>query len=307
MENTVQILLNHGDESPEALMQKLPMLPSEGGGGSADAPSMDADERLARQLAAEFERQPRISARAGGTTTATMQTNHRVNEYDPAFRAPVTEQQHQPISLQPASGTNKGRGLPTVLPSDFLRIPGTKYPVSSSPNAIISNARPGPTGASTMGQMMTDEQLARMLQDELFQEELRNNPEFSHLAGRRNRADHFAGGSSGQMTGRSTYGGAGGGGGGIGERNDFFDRLSGMYSIASYFSMNFVRHHDAKQLLFCFGPCQNLGIRPSVAWKTLPLAGENPMDPVIVLVVVLPVEPALSLYGTNDEGCFRTT
>ena len=29
---------------------------------------------------------------------------------------------------------------------------------------------------------MTDEQLARMLQDELFQEELRNNPEFSHLA-----------------------------------------------------------------------------------------------------------------------------
>ena len=238
MENTVQILLNHGDESPEALMQKLPMLPSGGGGGgggggSADAPSMDADERLARQLAAEFERQPRISARAGGTTTATMQTNHRVNEYDPAFRTPVTEQQHQPISLQPVSGTNKGRGLPTVLPSDFLRIPGTKYPVSSSPNAIISNARPGPTGASTMGQMMTDEQLARMLQDELFQEELRNNPEFSHLAGRRNpRADHFTGGSSGQMTGRSTYGGAGGGGGGIGERNDFFDRLSGMYSIS---------------------------------------------------------------------------
>ena len=29
---------------------------------------------------------------------------------------------------------------------------------------------------------MTDEQLARMLQDELFQVELRNNPEFSHLA-----------------------------------------------------------------------------------------------------------------------------
>ena len=81
-----------------------------------------------------------------------------------------------------------------------------------------------------MGQMMTDEQLARMLQDELFQEELRNNPEFSHLAGRRNH--HFTGGSSGQMTGRSTYGGAGGGGGGIGERNDFFDRLSGMYSIS---------------------------------------------------------------------------
>ncbi len=225
MENTVQVLLNHGDESPEALMQKLPTLPSGGGAGggsnssSANAPNMDADERLARQLAAEFERQSLSSAREDGRST--IQTNRsRLNENVPAFRTATTE--HPVATPQPAAGT-KGRGHPTVLPSEFLRIPGRKYP-ALPPDAI---SRPG-TGPS-MGQMMTDEQLARMLQDELFQEELRNNPEFSHLAGRRNpRADHFTGGSSGQMTGRSTYGGAGeGSGGGIGERNDFFDRLSG--------------------------------------------------------------------------------
>lgn len=88
--------------------------------------------------------------------------------------------------------------------------------------------------------MMTDEQLARMLQDELFQEELRNNPEFSHLAGRRNpRSSGAASGSRsrvgspaggrGQTTGRSTYGGAGASTGvGWGERTDFFDRISEM-------------------------------------------------------------------------------
>jgi hypothetical protein len=230
MENTVSILLNHGDESPEALMQKLPTLPTGGGGGGGGSADMDADERLARQLAAEYDRQPRTSAIGSSSSSiGTIPTSNRsnFNSIIPDFRTPVAEQQ-QPTSQQPPAGT-KGRGLPTVLPSDFLRIPGRKYP-ASSPNDAIPNARPGP-GAS-MGQLVTDEQLARMLQDELFQEELRNNPEFSHLAGRRNpKVDHFAGGSSsGQMTGRSTYAGTGGvfgGSGGINERNDFFDRLSG--------------------------------------------------------------------------------
>lgn len=72
--------------------------------------------------------------------------------------------------------------------------------------------------------MMSDEQLARMLQDELFQEELRNNPEFSHLAGRRNpRAGYPGGGGRGQSTGRSTYSGAAGGGG----ADALFEKLSG--------------------------------------------------------------------------------
>eukprot|EP00980_Cylindrotheca_fusiformis_P008225 scaffold1736_cov127-Cylindrotheca_fusiformis.AAC.39 len=59
----------------------------------------------------------------------------------------------------------KGRGTPTTLPDDFLRVPGYKIP----PNAGASAA-------------MDDETLARMLQDELFSEELARNPDFAHLA-----------------------------------------------------------------------------------------------------------------------------
>jgi len=55
----------------------------------------------------------------------------------------------------------KGMGTPTELPSDFLRIPGHSNDTSS---------------------LDSDEQLARMLQDELLQKELRNNKEFAHLA-----------------------------------------------------------------------------------------------------------------------------
>jgi hypothetical protein len=76
-----------------------------------------------------------------------------------------------------------------------------------------------------MSQIMSDEQLARMLQDELFQEELRNNPEFSHLAGRRNpRSSGY--GSGFQGTGRSTYSGAGGVRGDEEEGPDLLDRLA---------------------------------------------------------------------------------
>lgn len=131
----------------------------------------------------------------------------------------------------PPAGT-KGRGTPTVLPADFLRIPGRKYPnaSSSSPAAAAAAASnhngvtdpiASAAGPGAMGQMMSDEQMARMLQDELFQEELRNNPEFSHLAGRRNPSQR-------QATGRSTY--SGGGGGAAGSRQqggaDFFDRMA---------------------------------------------------------------------------------
>jgi hypothetical protein len=60
---------------------------------------------------------------------------------------------------------NRGRGTPTTLPDDFLRVPGYKIP----PNAGSSAA-------------MDDETLARMLQDELFSDELARNPDFAHLA-----------------------------------------------------------------------------------------------------------------------------
>lgn len=52
----------------------------------------------------------------------------------------------------------KGRGIHTTLPEDFLRIP------------------------SSNGNISSDEALARMLQDKLFADEIRNNPEFAHLA-----------------------------------------------------------------------------------------------------------------------------
>lgn len=182
MENTVLILLNHGDETPESLIEKLPTLPVGGGGGSgsggsADTHNINADEELARQLAAEFERQPpRNSAQQGGGGTlrreesAAAGRNRRLVETVPTFRAPATT---EPMPATPqTSAVAKGRGIPTVLPSDFLRIPGRKYPASNA--TAVSDPRPAVLGS----QVMSDENLARMLQDELFQEELRNNPEF---------------------------------------------------------------------------------------------------------------------------------
>jgi len=74
-----------------------------------------------------------------------------------------------------AGPTKKGRGHPTTLPDDFLRIPGYKAPGSS---------------AAASGNGMDDETLARMLQDELFSEELARNPDFAHLARGRRSGRH---------------------------------------------------------------------------------------------------------------------
>ena len=65
----------------------------------------------------------------------------------------------------------KGRGTPTELPPHFLRLPGYK-------------PRPRTAAASTGAgaEAMDDETLARMLQDELFSQELARNPDFAHLA-----------------------------------------------------------------------------------------------------------------------------
>mmetsp|Transcript_2212 Transcript_2212/g.5122 ORF Transcript_2212/g.5122 Transcript_2212/m.5122 type:complete len:371 (-) Transcript_2212:3-1115(-) len=143
----------------------------------------------------------------------------RATDRTPSARVP-------PSDAFPSSPSNsaakKGRGTPTLLPDDFLRVPGRKYPASSS-----SGANAASSSTSSDGAALTDEQLARMLQDELFQEELRNNPEFSHLAGR----GHMGfGNASGQRTGRSTYSGergsAGSGGVAWNERTDIFDRLA---------------------------------------------------------------------------------
>lgn len=266
MENTVETLLTHGEGTPDQLIQKLPSLPAGGsapngssnasGGSNAASHNIDADEELARQLAAEAERQQqqergrraRSTIAPPGTGMAGIMGSAR-QMFPGNQRRPMTSTvtapkpvpkpaQTAPKRPPPPAGT-KGRGTPAALPPDFLRIPGKKYPVSSADASTANNAISDPTalasGPGGTGQMMTDEQLARMLQDELFQEELRNNPEFSHLAGRRNQSARSAVGpggnrvaaTSGQTTGRSHHGGAGGGGGvGWGERTDFFDRLS---------------------------------------------------------------------------------
>ena len=73
----------------------------------------------------------------------------------------TASQRSKPSTSTPSE--QRLRGTPTTLPDDFLRVKTT-------------------TGQSTLD---SDEALARMLQDELFSEELRRNPDFAHLAGRR--------------------------------------------------------------------------------------------------------------------------
>lgn len=126
MENTVDSILRHGDGKPETLITQLKSgtVPQEAGAS--------IDEQLALQLQQE-------------------------DRTAPVIRAP------QPQS-QPKPNAKKGRGTPTDLPPDFLRVPGFK-------------------GSGGGGRVVDeDEALARMLQDELFRQEIANNPEFAHLA-----------------------------------------------------------------------------------------------------------------------------
>jgi hypothetical protein len=104
-------------------------------GTDPEASSVTQDEALARQLAQEGSASSRSKPSSG------------------------------------ASGAKKGRGAPTALPPDFLRIPSGQ---ASSTTPMAS--------ATPATQMDSDEALARMLQDELFTEELAQNPDFAHLA-----------------------------------------------------------------------------------------------------------------------------
>jgi hypothetical protein len=131
MENTVDQILRYGERDPQALVDALQA------GIDPEASAVTQDEALARQLAEE------------GRSTS----------------------RSKPSGSGAASGAKKGRGTPTALPSDFLRIPSGK--ASTTP---IASATPATS------QMDSDEALARMLQDELFTEELAQNPDFAHLA-----------------------------------------------------------------------------------------------------------------------------
>jgi len=131
MENTCELILQHGDRDPLILVEQLKA------GGSE--PQVAIDEELARQLTT-----------SSGASNNNSNSNRRGGS---------------------GEGAKKGRGTPATLPDDFLRLPG---------NHRSSAVRSGSiTGNDTA---MDDETLARMLQDELFSEELARNPDFAHLA-----------------------------------------------------------------------------------------------------------------------------
>jgi hypothetical protein len=133
MENTVDQILRYGDRDPQALVDALQA------GIDPEASSVTQDEALARQLAQEGRSTSRSKPSSG--------------------------------SGQASGGAKKGRGTPTALPPDFLRIPSGQ----TSTTTPMASATPAT-------QMDSDEALARMLQDELFTEELAQNPDFAHLA-----------------------------------------------------------------------------------------------------------------------------
>jgi hypothetical protein len=148
MENTVDAVLAHGDAPPSELVRRL-----EASRTGASISEMDAE--LARQLANQEEAQ----ARASSNNVRQSVIGHT----PPALRRgglPVARPSSTtPVRAPPAENEKRGRGVPTRLPPDFLRIPGMEGTMMSS-----------------------DEALARMLQDKLFAEEIKNNPEFAHLA-----------------------------------------------------------------------------------------------------------------------------
>ncbi|CAB9496106.1 CUE domain [Seminavis robusta] len=116
--------------------------------GSNNATNTSLDEELARQL-------------------STQGTRGFADASQPA--APAADAAAAPPAAAAAAAStattnnNNKRGTPTTLPDDFLRVQTS-------------------TDQATMD---SDEALARMLQDQLFSEELRRNPDFAHLAGRR--------------------------------------------------------------------------------------------------------------------------
>jgi hypothetical protein len=146
MENTVDAILAHGDAPPSELVRRL-----EASRTGASISEMDAE--LARQLANQEEAQARVAS----TNVRQPGRGH----VPPALRrGDVSTRSSAPnVRVSPAENEKRGRGVPTRLPADFLRIPGME-------------------GAT----MSSDEALARMLQDKLFAEEIKNNPEFAHLA-----------------------------------------------------------------------------------------------------------------------------
>jgi len=155
MENTVDAVLSHGDAPPADLLKRL-------AASKTGASIADMDEQLARELAQQEQARSRTSRNAN---TSSVRVNRPAQNYPGS--APRNNARVAPAPT-PSIPTKKGRGTPTQLPPDFLRIPGV-----------------------STGSMSEDEALARMLQDKLFADEIRNNPEFAHLARGGGRATGF--------------------------------------------------------------------------------------------------------------------
>lgn len=167
MENTVESVLGHGDGDPQVLIENLKK-------GKAPPADVSLDEELARQLANEEQQ------RSGRPTPSVRPGRDAPSGVGGARSAPSSSK----------SQTN-GHGTPTDLPSDFLRIPG------------YTPAAGGGTGAGSAS-MDEDERLARMLQDELFSQELARNPQFAHLT----RGPRGAGNNAGRVGEMPTGAGA---------------------------------------------------------------------------------------------------
>jgi len=148
MENTVDSVLSHGDSDPQILVDRLR------GSQQTGADSTDADEALAREIAREEETNQRLRSHLSTTSPPAMR------------RVPGVGGDHGILSDTDEQDGRRTKGVTatTHLPPDFLRIPGYNQNRGSS-DAVD-----------------TDEALARMLQDQLSADELRNNPEFAHLS-----------------------------------------------------------------------------------------------------------------------------
>ncbi|MGK3748524.1 MAG: hypothetical protein ACI8RD_000816 [Bacillariaceae sp.] len=151
MENTCELILEHGDKDPQILVDRL-----KAGGPE---PQVAMDEELARQLAA-----------ASSSSASNNGSNNRSRGGGGGGGGGGSSQ-------------NKGRGTPTTLPDDFLRLPGYRRTSAGGRRSGRTSTNNNNNNNNDGQQPMDDEALARMLQDELFSEELARNPDFAHLAG----------------------------------------------------------------------------------------------------------------------------
>ena len=108
MENTVEAILAHGDQAPSLLVTNLKNGKATEAQDSALARQLEAQDRHAHQQTARLQQQ---------------------------------QQQLNQLQQQPAVGQSTtspaGRGLPTELPADFLRVPGYHSSSSTSPASVM--------------------------------------------------------------------------------------------------------------------------------------------------------------------------